>query len=328
MILSWQPVVWIDILGSLAVVILSLTALLKAWKWTRKKTTDTFRHYVFLITTAFVVFALSRSCGHLLKQILLHADRKALWLKVAPFSGAINTATFITVFALGIYFHRSRRIHAELEEHRTRLRDLVRRRTEQLREKTLFLENIIASLQHPFYVIDAETHAIVLANPAANFDYALGSTCYQLTHGRDTPCSGKEHPCPIREVAETGEPCRVEHIHRVNGEERIFEVHAYPIMEGNRLIRVIEYVLDISERKRMEEERERYLRELEQALEEVQTLRGLLPICSFCKKVRDEKGYWNQIEAYLSSRSELLFSHGICEECLKKHYPDCEDLVE
>lgn len=61
--------------------------------------------------------------------------------------------------------------------------------------------------------------------------------------------------------------------------------------------------------------------ELELALGEVKTLQGLLPICASCKKIRDNKGYWNQIEAYIGKHSEVIFSHGICPECEKKLYP-------
>lgn len=61
---------------------------------------------------------------------------------------------------------------------------------------------------------------------------------------------------------------------------------------------------------------------LESALKEVQTLNGLLPICSYCKKIRDDKGYWSQLEAYIAHNSSVQFSHGICEECLKKHHGD------
>lgn len=58
------------------------------------------------------------------------------------------------------------------------------------------------------------------------------------------------------------------------------------------------------------------------ALAEVKTLRGILPICSFCKKIRDDEGNWNQVEAYVQKRSEANFSHGICPECVEKHYPE------
>jgi ABC-type amino acid transport substrate-binding protein len=65
-------------------------------------------------------------------------------------------------------------------------------------------------------------------------------------------------------------------------------------------------------------------RELEEALLEVKTLSGLLPICSFCKKIRDDKGYWNQLEAYIEAHSEAAFTHSICRECAKKHYPEIQ----
>jgi hypothetical protein len=61
---------------------------------------------------------------------------------------------------------------------------------------------------------------------------------------------------------------------------------------------------------------------LERALEEVTTLRGLLPICTSCKKIRDDQGYWTRLEAYFERYSSIVFSHGICPECAQKHYPD------
>jgi hypothetical protein len=60
---------------------------------------------------------------------------------------------------------------------------------------------------------------------------------------------------------------------------------------------------------------------LQSALDQVRTLSGLLPICSHCKRIRDDKGYWKQIEAYIHDHSEAEFSHGICPDCLKKYYP-------
>ncbi|NJD55244.1 MAG: hypothetical protein FIA94_02425 [Nitrospirae bacterium] len=65
--------------------------------------------------------------------------------------------------------------------------------------------------------------------------------------------------------------------------------------------------------------------ELRQALSEVKTLSGFLPICASCKKIRDDKGYWNQIEAYIGERSDAEFSHGICPECAKRLYPDFDE---
>ncbi|MCP4691902.1 MAG: PAS domain S-box protein [Desulfobacterales bacterium] len=77
---------------------------------------------------------------------------------------------------------------------------------------------------------------------------------------------------------------------------------------------------DITERKKAEKEREKLIRDLQEAMAEVKTLSGLLPICASCKKVRDDKGYWNQIEEYLETQVDVSFSHGICPECLKELY--------
>ena len=77
-------------------------------------------------------------------------------------------------------------------------------------------------------------------------------------------------------------------------------------------------------RKKAEEGRIETITELQKALSEIKTLRGFLPICSHCKNIRDDKGYWNQIESYIHENSEAEFSHGICPECAKKYYPDMD----
>ena len=66
-------------------------------------------------------------------------------------------------------------------------------------------------------------------------------------------------------------------------------------------------------------------RQLQEALANVRTLRGLLPICAACKKIRDDKGYWNQLELYIQQNSDAEFTHGICPECIHKLYPEFAD---
>lgn len=75
---------------------------------------------------------------------------------------------------------------------------------------------------------------------------------------------------------------------------------------------------------RAERERDRLIEDLQTALAEVRKLSGLMPICSFCKKIRDDQGYWNRLENYLSARSEAQFSHSICPECMQKHFPEID----
>jgi ABC-type multidrug transport system fused ATPase/permease subunit len=87
---------------------------------------------------------------------------------------------------------------------------------------------------------------------------------------------------------------------------------------------VVKLQSEITERKLAEEEREKLINELKKALKDVKTLSGLLPICASCKKIRDDKGYWNQIESYIRQHSEADFSHSICPECAIKLYPDMD----
>jgi PleD family two-component response regulator len=75
-------------------------------------------------------------------------------------------------------------------------------------------------------------------------------------------------------------------------------------------------------------ERFKLVKELRKALAEIKTLSGLLPICSFCAKVRDDKGYWNKIETYIKEHADVDFSHSICPECLKSNYPEFYNELE
>ena len=96
---------------------------------------------------------------------------------------------------------------------------------------------------------------------------------------------------------------------------------AFIIIWNRRLSR------EIHERKRAEKEREETIAELRKALAEVKTLQGFLPICANCKKVRDDEGYWQQIEKYIHDRSEATFSHSICPDCMRALYPDVAEQV-
>lgn len=78
---------------------------------------------------------------------------------------------------------------------------------------------------------------------------------------------------------------------------------------------------DITARKQADKEKIAMIRQLQHALAEVKTLRGIIPICMFCKQIRDDKGYWEQVEVYVHKHSEADFSHGICPNCLRERYP-------
>ena len=104
--------------------------------------------------------------------------------------------------------------------------------------------------------------------------------------------------------------------------ERTLRAYVEPLRNPNGAITgCIGIALDITEQKRLEEQREGLIAELRNALTHIKTLRGLLPICAACKKIRDNHGYWKQIEEYISDHSDAKFSHGICPECRQKLYP-------
>ena len=79
---------------------------------------------------------------------------------------------------------------------------------------------------------------------------------------------------------------------------------------------------DITQHKREEQERLKLIQDLTDALSHVKTLSGLLPICASCKKIRDDRGYWQQVETYIKERSNADFTHGICPDCVQRLYPD------
>jgi len=86
--------------------------------------------------------------------------------------------------------------------------------------------------------------------------------------------------------------------------------------------RVLKQQQLIIEKRAIEEEREKLIIELKEALENVRKLKGMLPICAHCKKIRDDNGYWNQIEVYFREHSDIDFSHGICPDCVKEFFPN------
>ncbi|HYJ47706.1 MAG TPA: PAS domain S-box protein, partial [Pyrinomonadaceae bacterium] len=96
-----------------------------------------------------------------------------------------------------------------------------------------------------------------------------------------------------------------------------------PIRDASgRVVGASAIARDITERLQGEAERERLIEELQTALAEVKTLRGILPICMHCKKIRDDEGAWRQLEVYIREHTNADFSHGMCEPCAKKLYPE------
>lgn len=108
-----------------------------------------------------------------------------------------------------------------------------------------------------------------------------------------------------------------------DGQRRTILNSAAPIRdEKGDILGAVVVNQDVSETQRLTREREELLRELQDTLAQVKTLRGLIPICASCKSIRNDDGYWMRLEAYLKERSEAEFSHGICPDCFRRLYPD------
>lgn len=146
-----------------------------------------------------------------------------------------------------------------------------------------------------------------------------GEKCYQAYNNRETPCE----PCPVLDTFEDGKIHTTEMTRPTKNGVSCFESTTSPLRNATgEIIAGIIVVRNIDERKKLEQEREILINDLQEALANIKTLSGLIPICSHCKKIRKDSGYWQQIEAYICDHSEAKFSHGICPECAEEYFPE------
>jgi signal transduction histidine kinase/CheY-like chemotaxis protein len=136
----------------------------------------------------------------------------------------------------------------------------------QVEHQNEFLNNILESLTHPFYVVDADDYRVKIANTAAKGNSELGTiSCHQLIHNSDVPC-GNGCPCPVEIIKETKTSTIVEHVHYDKDNNKTYvEVNAFPIFdEKGDVAQVIEYSIDITERKKSKEELEKAMEQASQ----------------------------------------------------------------
>ena len=151
----------------------------------------------------------------------------------------------------------------------------------------------------------------------------IDKKCYEVYERRDKICEG----CPVKITFETGDITRtIRKGTDMAGNTVHVDVTASPIRnENGEIIGGIELIKDVTEQIKSGKEREKLIGELKEALSKVKTLNSLLPICSSCKKIRDDKGYWNQIESYIAKHTDSLFTHGLCPDCAKRLYPELSE---
>lgn len=146
----------------------------------------------------------------------------------------------------------------------------------------------------------------------------------RIDNQADTPARVPEHgPLEIRHLAASINTMLTTLSHysaELGSSNKVLAKQNKDIGAANALLQE-----EINERKALEEEREHLISELQEALAQVKTLSGFLPICAACKKIRDDQGYWNQIEEYIKNHSDVQFSHGICPDCAENLYGDLLD---
>jgi PAS domain S-box-containing protein len=219
-----------------------------------------------------------------------------------------------------------------LQNTRDNLRDEITERrqvAEELRQAQATLETIFNNVI-PLCITNKDFE-IIKSNDAYNAIFGkpgqgdARTKCYDSRPGEF--CGTTR--CSLRRILEGGEQevsrevIKKDH----NGQEKVFILTTRPFINAdNELLGVVQSFQDITVRRRSEDETKRLLVELQGALAKVKLLSGFLPICSSCKKIRDDKGYWNQIESYIRQHSEAEFSHSLCPECAQKLYPEFDYL--
>lgn len=194
-----------------------------------------------------------------------------------------------------------------------------------LQAKIALLESIADGISESILLLSKD-YKIKWANRAAlslsglTLNEIVGNYCYVVTHHRDSPCKSPDDTCPLTEVFATGAAKTGHHIHLDKDGNRSFvEINAYPVKDNTgEIVELVHIAKDISERIRIENELAEKVLQLEESLARVKQLEGIIPICMYCKKIRDDLKIWHSLESYITRHSDAVFSHGMCPECYAK----------
>jgi len=180
---------------------------------------------------------------------------------------------------------------------------------------------IIGTAMDGFGLIDMEAHFLKVNDAYCRM---LGYSCGELLHMRisDVEVMEKAEDTArhIERIMELGSD-RFETKQRCK-DGRVIDVEVscnYLDLDGGRLF---SFLRDVTERNRLVHERESLILELQDSVANIKTLSGMIPICMHCKKIRDDKGYWTQVETFVKAHLEAEFTHCLCPECFERHHGD------
>jgi PAS domain S-box-containing protein len=190
--------------------------------------------------------------------------------------------------------------------------------------KADYYRELLNTLPNPVFEIDAE----------GTFIYLNSTGCKRLGLSKEKEYlgislfdyvteDGERVKNDLSRILSKGEQGRIELSISVKGKMSFpAALHVIPVMEGDKVVRFRGIIQDTTLQRSTEKERERLIAKLQEALANIKSLRGLLPICAHCKRIRDEMGKWHALEEYISAHTEAEFSHGLCPDCLQSLYPD------
>lgn len=264
------------------------------------------KYFIYFLVCAFLLGAVILSLLAIPQKIILGADPFELKGFLVPvlFGG-------FTGLLLGLAYAKLRRENRE-----------IKRMYREFEQRDRQYKAYFDSHHAPMILFDADTSQIVDANPAACAFY--GYDLDQITKMKISDINTMPREEIEDEMALAANQNRqyFNFKHRLaNGEFRDVEAYRGTIKYNQRDL-FYSVIHDVTKRRRREAEREELIAQLQDALAEIKTLSGLLPICANCKKIRDDKGYWQQIEEYIGDHSDAKFSHSICPECMAKLYPE------
>jgi PAS domain S-box-containing protein len=222
-----------------------------------------------------------------------------------PAAHSLQKEILIALFALegyGISF-----LAGQLHEQRSRAKQEALEATQARSE----ISDLIESIPDGFQAFDPDFRLTFMNRASGDMlgrsaEELLGRTIWELFPALDTDVAQA-----LRRAMPGRTPGVCESYYAPSA--RWLSFHVNPFREGISVL-----FRDISARKNAELERERLIRELQAALADVRTLRGLVPICAWCKRIRNDEGYWEQLELYLKNHSEADFTHGMCPQCAKE----------
>ncbi|OGR16418.1 MAG: hypothetical protein A2X81_11840 [Desulfobacterales bacterium GWB2_56_26] len=197
------------------------------------------------------------------------------------------------------------------------------------------IEAVLSAIPEPFFVFDEEGHYVKILGGIDRSRYHDGLHLIgKRIHDVIRQELADQYLAQIKKAILTNEVLTYSYTlsaRDIKGSEDLagpeglqsFEAHISPIKKIEGQPRMVVWIaFNITPLQNALKEKDSLIFDLQQATREIKTLQGIIPICSYCKNIRDDKGYWTQLEAYISENSDADLSHGICPECVKKYFPE------